>query len=59
MGTQVVYHGPFDEVEVPALGQVVKRGRPIEVDSDLAKEMLKQEDNWKRPTPSSTKKEGE
>lgn len=59
MGTMVEWHGPFDEVEVPALGTIVKRGKPIEVDSDLAKEMLKQEDNWKRPAPSKTTKEGE
>jgi hypothetical protein len=59
MGTMVQYVGPFDEVEVPALGAIVKRGKPVEVDSDLAKEMLKQEDNWERPKPSTTKKEGE
>lgn len=59
MGTMVRYIGPFDEVEVPAIGQVVKRLKPIEVDGDLAKAMLDQPDNWERPKPSKTEKDGE
>lgn len=60
MGTVVRYHGPFEEVEVPRAGVVVQRLKPIELDTDLAKALLEQEDNWERPPAKrSPEKEGE
>jgi len=42
---RVVYNGPYDVVEVPILGIVVRRGEPIEVrDGDA--ELLLQQDVW-------------
>jgi fructoselysine-6-P-deglycase FrlB-like protein len=53
MGAKLEYHGPFDEVEVPAAGGiVVKRGEVREYDTELAKEMKKQTDNWRVPASS-------
>lgn len=60
MGTTIRYRGPFDEVEVPQAGIVVKRLKEVELDSDLAKNLLEQEDNWERPPVKRTpEKEGE
>lgn len=42
----VVYIGPAEEVEVPALGIIAKKGEPIEVEDALAKSLLEQESNW-------------
>lgn len=58
----VVYEGPIDAVEVPALNVVAGRGEPVEVpDNDASRELLKQ-DCWKQVTVSkpdnkTTKKE--
>jgi hypothetical protein len=57
MGTQIRYKGPFDQVEVPALDKYVPRLKWIEVDTEIAKSLLEQEDNWERPAPKS--KEGD
>lgn len=41
----IVYEGPIDAVEVPALGLIAERGVPVEVDTDLvdeAKKLLEQ-----------------
>lgn len=53
----VVYIGPHAEVEVPAAGIVAKNGEPVDVPEDIAKSLLKQEDNWAAPTakPSAKK----
>lgn len=47
--TTVEYHGPEAEVEVPTLGMLCKRGETIDVPADVAKNMLEQEANWRRP----------
>lgn len=49
MPTKVRYDGPFDEVEVPAAGVVAKRGEVYELESEVAKSLLEQEDSWSRP----------
>lgn len=42
---QVKYVGPFDEVEL-ADGTVVKQGQTVDVDTDTAKGLREQSDNW-------------
>lgn len=49
MGTTLRYKGPFDAMEVPEAGIVAERLKPVEVDTELAKRLLMQEDNWERP----------
>lgn len=49
MGTMLRYIGPFESVEVPEAGIVAERLKPYEIDTDLAKNLLSQEDNWERP----------
>lgn len=51
---KVVYVGPHDAVEVPALGLTVKRNEPVEVPKDEAASLLAQ-DTWAKPR--TTKKE--
>lgn len=41
------YQGPFEGVEIPALGVVVERGHELEVTGDTAQEFLRRED-WTR-----------
>lgn len=43
---QVVYCGPHDEVDVPALRLRAKPGAPIEVSDDAAASLLDQPANW-------------
>lgn len=45
---QITYAGPHDEVEIPALGVVVRRGEPFEATGDLAQSLLEQSDNFRR-----------
>lgn len=53
---KIKYVGPFDAVEVPALGRDVKRGEPIEVeDAEIAKSLLEQKDNWQRVSKPAKK----
>lgn len=45
MATRVVkYVGPQEGVDIPALGVVVERGAEVEVDAELAKELLAREE---------------
>lgn len=50
-----VYCGPHDEVELAATGQVVRRGEPVEVDSDLAEQLDAQSGNWAKPTTTAAR----
>ena len=50
-----VYVGPHDEVELPALGLVVKHGDAIEVESDLAALLDDQPTNWAKPNTNAAK----
>lgn len=52
---QRTYVGAHDEVEVPALGAVVKRGEQVEVDADLAAALDAQPDNWAKPNTKAAK----
>lgn len=52
---QVTYVGPFDEVEVPALGLVVKKGRPFFVDNELGEQLCKQ-DVWEQAGAAKSRK---
>lgn len=51
MGTTLRYKGGMDEVEVPAAGMVVQRLEWVEMDTEVARGLLEQEDNWERPAP--------
>jgi hypothetical protein len=46
---KIQYVGPFDEVELAENGEVYKRGKVVEVEEELGKRLLQQEDNWARP----------
>lgn len=48
---QIVYLGPFDEVDVPALDMVVPRDTPILVDDEQG-EQLCQQDCWELAKPA-------
>lgn len=49
MPTQKVrYVGPQAEVEIAATGDLVKQGHQVEVDSELAKSLLEQQDVWEK-----------
>lgn len=50
---RVVYTGPFDEVEVPALGMVVRNGVPVEVLDD-AGALLCEQSCWERASSKVT-----
>lgn len=42
------YIGPFPSIEIGATGQIVERGKTVEVEDDtLAKSLLKQDD-WEK-----------
>lgn len=41
----LIYQGPHQAVEVPALRRVVDRGEPVDVDDELATRLLEQE-HW-------------
>ena len=44
----VIYTGPFDEVDVPALNlAAVERNKPIEVDPEIG-ELLCQQEHWEQ-----------
>lgn len=50
------YVGPFEGVEIPALGVTVAQGEELEVTGDVAQELLKRDD-WERtdkPTKGET-----
>lgn len=44
---KVTYIGPFDEVDLPAIGQAVKRGQAVEVPAATARALAAQGDSWK------------
>jgi hypothetical protein len=46
MAQQLVYVGPFDEVDLPSLRLRVKPGVPVEVSDEVADALLAQVDNW-------------
>lgn len=43
---EVMYVGPFEEVDVPALDRSVKQGETVEVDDETADSLLEQPANW-------------
>lgn len=54
---QIVYLGPFDEVDVPALDLVVPRDTPILVDDEKG-EQLCQQDCWTVAKSTSKARKG-
>ena len=52
----VEYVGPFDAVDVPAVGAVgenaVKRGGSVQVSAEVAAGLLEQPDNWREAKPA-------
>lgn len=55
MAQHRTYTGPFDEVELAATGQVVKRGESVEVDADLAALLDEQPSNWSKTNTKAAK----
>lgn len=54
----LIYGGPYDEVEVPAAGVVARRGEPVEIEDEaIAKSLLKQDIWTEAPAPRQRKKE--
>jgi hypothetical protein len=49
------YVGPHDEVEIPATGQVVRRGKSVEVDAEFAEALDAQPSNWAKPNTKAAK----
>lgn len=45
MVVKIKYVGPHDEVEIPSLGLVCKNGDSVDVDDEMALELIKQE-SW-------------
>lgn len=54
---QVKYIGPFNEVEVPSLGVVVKRDGTVDVDDATGAALCEQPRNWKAATKPREQKE--
>ena len=55
--TPVTYVGRYDAVYVPVLGLDVAKDETVDVDSEIAKSLLEQPDNWKSGKKSTTKTE--
>lgn len=53
---EVVYTGPYDEVEVPAANLIAAKGKPVTVKASVAKSLLQQEDNWREAYPQDKPK---
>jgi len=54
------YDGPFDAVDVPALGETVERGHQVSASGDVAESLLSQPGSWSRvdkPKPRNTNPE--
>lgn len=45
---RLVYTGPHDAVDLPALGLACKRGEPVTVPAEAAGPLLEQAENWQR-----------
>lgn len=52
--THIVYVGQHDAVEIADTGQVVEHGVSVEVDTDLADQLLTSS-VWQRPTTNAAK----
>jgi hypothetical protein len=52
---QRIYVGPHDEVEVPALDAVVRRGEAVEVTAEQAALLDEQAANWAKPNTNKAK----
>ena len=55
---RATYVGPLDAVEIAATGDVVERGKSVEVDRELAEALAAQSD-WKVPGVKTTDKDKE
>ena len=51
---RIKYTGPFDAVEVPALGLIVDRGKSLEVDDEIGESLCSQ-DSWEEIASRKTK----
>lgn len=54
---RITYVGSYDEVEVPSIGAVCKRGAVVEVSDSVADSLLEQPDNWQPMKATEKKKE--
>lgn len=55
MGQTRVYVGPHDEVEVPVLDQIVRRGETVSVTAEQATALDEQPDVWVKPNTSAAR----
>lgn len=55
--TPITYVGRYDSVYVPVLGLDIAKDETVDVDSEIAKSLLEQPDNWKPGKKSTTKSE--
>lgn len=51
---QIKYTGPSPEVWIAATDQTAENGKPLEVDDEVAKELVKQ-DVWEKVTTKAKK----
>jgi hypothetical protein len=54
---KITYVGSHDEVEVPSVGVVCKRGAVVEVSDSVGASLLEQTDNWQPVKATEKKKE--
>ena len=54
---KITYVGSHDEVEVPSVGVVCKRGAVVEVPDSIGASLLEQETNWQPVKATEKKKE--
>lgn len=66
MPLKITYIGPLrsphderGDVEVADTGQWARAGEPIEVETDLAEQLLEQESNWARANTKAAKEAAE
>lgn len=53
---KVTYPGPFEAVDVPALGRTVDQGESVTVTADVAAQLIAQ--GWTNVAPKRTNKPG-
>ena len=59
---KIMYQGPFDEVRLPLPGGrtlVVEPLKPVDVPKDVARSLLEQGANWRKPPMSVQTSDGD
>ena len=55
---RITYDGPFDAVEIAPTGQIVERGKSVDVPDEIGKSLCEQ-DTWTETKTRTVKKDGE